>query len=132
MTKLELKDHPIWRDLTEIFTNFNAENLMREHLSLCDYQICGYWDENDHYYEIVNLPSNLEIELTSSSIGFNHKQRFLKLKFFLKAVTNKHLEHKLQNIGEVELLYNENMEFIDENWYLYDNFLQNTVISEVV
>jgi hypothetical protein len=77
MTKLELTNHQIWRDLTEILETLDANALVKQHLELSDYKICGYWDEQDEYYETITLPRTLEAELVSSSIGITHKERFL-------------------------------------------------------
>ncbi|MBW4645776.1 MAG: hypothetical protein KME23_22775 [Goleter apudmare HA4340-LM2] len=121
MTRLELKNHQVWRDLTEILEKLNTNILVQEHLQACDYQVCGYWDEQDEYYETITLPLDLNPQLVSSSIGITHKERFLQLKFFLfspiiepKQTPNNH-NHK---IGELVLIYNENLEFVDENWLL--------------
>ena len=84
MTFVELKNHPVWHDLTEVLENIDANALVKEHLEFCNYKVCGYWDENDNYYEEIILPYNLGTELISSSIGVNRKQKFIKLKFFLK------------------------------------------------
>lgn len=50
---------------------------MTEHLELCDYKICGYWDEQDEFYEEITLPRSLCTELVSSSIGVTGKQRWI-------------------------------------------------------
>ena len=121
MTRLELKNHQVWRDLTEILENLDANILVQEHLNQCDYQVCGYWDEQDEYYETITLPRTLEAELVSSSIGVTHTERFLQLKFLLiaDAVDNtKTASSNAQKLGELVLIYNENLEFIDENWLL--------------
>lgn len=121
MTRLELKNHQVWRDLTEILENLDAHILVQEHLHQCDYKVCGYWDEQDKYYETIILPRTLEAELVSSSIGVTHTERFLQLKFFLMAdavdATQTPNNHT-QKIGELVLVYDENLEFIDENWFL--------------
>lgn len=121
MTRLEFKNHQVWRDLTEILENLDVNILVEEHLAQCDYQVRGYWDEQDEYYETITLPRNLKAELVSSSIGVTDTKRFLQLKFFLMAdavdaaqTSNNHT----QKIGELILVYNENLEFIDENWLL--------------
>ncbi|NEU81976.1 hypothetical protein [Nostoc sp. UIC 10630] len=121
MTRLELKNHQVWRDLTEILENLDANILVKEHLNQCDYKVCGYWDEQDEYYETITLPRILEAELVTSSIGVTHQERFLQLKFSLRAfgtnatqVQNNHT----QKIGELVLVYDENLEFLDENWLL--------------
>ncbi|QLE54689.1 hypothetical protein [Nostoc sp. TCL26-01] len=121
MTMLELKNHQVWRDLTEILENLDANILVQEHLAQCDYQVCGYWDEQDEYYETITLPRILEAELVSSSIGVTHTERFLQLKFSLIADAVAHTKtasSKAQKLGELVLVYNENLEFVDENWLL--------------
>ncbi|WP_138500228.1 hypothetical protein [Nostoc sp. PA-18-2419] len=121
MTRLELKNHQVWRDLTEILENLDVNILVKEHLEQCDYKVCGYWDEQDEYYDTITLPRTLEIELVSSSIGVTYTERFLQLKFSLIAdgadATQAQNNHT-QKIGELVLVYNENLEFIDENWLL--------------
>jgi hypothetical protein len=121
MIKLELKNHQVWQDLTEILENIDVNVLVREHLTECNYKVCGYWDEQDEYYEEIILPRSLKAELVESYIGVTHTKRFLKLKFILQpginTSNNKPLE--TQNIGNLTLVYDENMEFIDEKWLLY-------------
>jgi hypothetical protein len=121
MTRLELKNHQVWQDLTEILQSLDANLLVQEHLDQCDYKVCGYWDEQDEYYEKITLPRTLKAELVSSSIGVTYKERFLQLKFLLiaDAVDNtKTASSNAQKLGELVLVYDENLEFIDENWLL--------------
>ncbi len=122
MTKLELKNHQVWHDLTEILENLDSNALVREHLELCDYKVCGYWDEQDEYYEEIILPRSLTTSLVSSSIGFTHTKRFFQLKFVLLTSTPATLGYSSNNdmhgIGELILIYDENLEFVDENWIL--------------
>ena len=122
MSNIELKNHQVWHNLTNILQNIDANTLVKEHLSFCDYKVCGYWDEEDKYYEEITLPRTLEAELTSSSIGVTQNQRFLQLKFLLTASRNDVEDNLSPNnrlrIGEFELIYDENLEFIDENWQL--------------
>ncbi|BDI15096.1 hypothetical protein ANSO36C_08980 [Nostoc cf. commune SO-36] len=122
MTILELKNHQVWRDLTEILENLDANILVQEHLEKSDYKVCGYWDEQDKYYETITLPRTLKTELVSSSIGVTHTERFLQLKFSLigdSADATQAPNHHIQKIGELVLIYDENLEFVDENWFLY-------------
>lgn len=121
MTRLELKNHQVWQDLTEILQSLDANLLVQEHLEQCDYQVCGYWDEQDEYYEKITLPRTLEAELVSSSIGVTHEERFLQLKFLLIANAGDNMKtgsSNAQKLGELVLVYDENLEFIDENWLL--------------
>ncbi|MCW5317310.1 hypothetical protein GTQ43_26955 [Nostoc sp. KVJ3] len=121
MTRLELKNHQVWQDLTEILENLDVNILVQEHLNQGDYKVCGYWDEQDEYYETITLPRILDAELVSSSIGVTHQERFLQLKFSLIAdgvdATQAQNNHT-QKIGELVLVYDENLEFLDENWLL--------------
>ena len=102
MTFIELKNHQVWHNFTEVLENIDANALIKEHLELSDYKICGYWDENDNYYEEIILPFNLDTELISSSIGVNRNQKFIQLKFIL---INQN-QNKMK-IGELSLIYNE-------------------------
>ncbi len=129
MTKLELKDHPVWHDLTEIVENLDASSLVQEHLKLCDYKICGYWDEQDEYYEEIILPHTLVASLVSSSIGVTDTKRFLELKFVLLASShvvdsqpNNSQPNTMDSFGTLVLIYDENLEFVDENWVIDVNF----------
>jgi hypothetical protein len=114
MIQLALENHPVWRDLTEVLESLDSDVLVREHLEECDYKISGYWDEQDRYYEEIVLPKNLVAEWVSSSIEVTHQERFLKLKFLLTATA----DSTAQKIGELLLVYNEHLKFIDENWFL--------------
>jgi hypothetical protein len=110
MTTLQFKNHQVWQDLTEILENLDPNSLVQKHLEQCCYTINGYWDEQDKYYESITLPHPIEAKLVSSFVGVTQDKRFLKLKFSLM--------NFLENIGELVLIYNENLELIDENWLL--------------
>jgi hypothetical protein len=119
MSQLTLQNHPVWQDLTKILEDIDANVLVTHHLNACEYKISGYWDEEDHYYEEIILPRSLTSELVSSSMGFTGKQRFIQLKFLLSVLSESTgLEHCLQKVGEVTLIYDENLTFIDECWLL--------------
>jgi hypothetical protein len=120
MTTLQLKNHPVWQDLTEILENLDPNTLAKEILEECFYTITGYWDEQDKYYESITLPHTTTAELISSFVGFSNNKRFLKLAFSLLAYFSPIQEEnqQIKKIGELVIIYNENMEFIDENWIL--------------
>ena len=120
MTQLTFQDRQIWQDLSSILENIDNDALVREHLDACEYKVCGYWDEDDTYYAEIILPRNLQSELISSSIGFTGKERFLQFKFILSASTEPidRSIYQSQKVGEIVLIYNENLEFLDERWTL--------------
>lgn len=122
MTILELKNHPVWQDLTEVLENLDANSLVTEHLELCDYKVCGYWDEQDEFYEEITLPRSLSAELVSSSIGVTGKKRWIQLKFALKvdqsAAEDSSNHNSTENIAELTIIYDENLQFVDENWQI--------------
>lgn len=47
----------------------------------------------------------------------NRQKRFIQLKFVLQAENNNQVR-----IGELTLIYNQNMEFINESWSLDTDF----------
>ncbi|WP_413172810.1 hypothetical protein [Anabaena azotica] len=136
MTTLQLKNHQVWQDLTEILENLDTNSLVQKHLEKCCYTINGYWDEQDEYYESISLPRTIEAKLVSTVVGVTQGTRFLKLKFSLTGISHHSLAASMyaalghddkyspfppptiQNIGELVLIYNENMELVDENWLL--------------
>ncbi|MFM6278916.1 MAG: hypothetical protein ACKN9K_11290, partial [Dolichospermum sp.] len=60
MTTVQLKNHQIWQDLTEILENLDTNSLVQKHLEQCCYTINGYWDEQDEYYDSISLPHTIE------------------------------------------------------------------------
>ncbi len=122
MTRIELKNHPVWQDLTEVLENLDTNVLVTEHLESCNYKICGYWDEQDAFYEEITLPRSLSAELVGTSIGITDRNRWIKLKFILKADRIVHEDwsnaNSRQNLGELTIIYDENLQFIDENWQI--------------
>lgn len=100
----------------------NTNSLVTEHLELCDYKICGYWDEQDEFYEQIILPRSLSAELVSNSIGVTGEKRWIKVKFVLKAdllvAEDSTDRNYTQNLGELTIIYDENLQFVDENWQI--------------
>lgn len=111
------KNHPVWQDLTEVLENLDTKVLVTEHLESCDYKICGYWDEQDTFYEEITLPHSLSAELVGTSIGITGINRWIKLQFILKADRRIHEDwsnaNSRQNLGELTIIYDENLQFID-------------------
>lgn len=116
---LQLKNHPVWQDLSEIINSIDVNALVIEHLELCDRKIAGYWDESDNFYEKIILPRTLSAELISSAIAFYGEKRRIQLKFRLKVGGQSPEETPDSTpIGELMLSYDENLEFVDENWQI--------------
>jgi hypothetical protein len=120
MNQIKLKNHQVWQNLTKVLETIDSHALAREHLDACNYTVGGYWDEEDTYYEEIILPHNLALELTSGSISVTAKERFLQLKFILNVPddASDELSRKPYKIGEIVLIYNENLEYLDEHWVL--------------
>ncbi|QNH60337.1 hypothetical protein [Limnospira indica] len=106
--------HRVWENLSEVVKGIDANALVWEHLALCDYQISGYWDECDRFYENIILPRPLSPELISSGVIFNGDKRRIQLKFTLNLETT----NPPISIAELMLVYDENLEFVDENWQI--------------
>jgi len=131
MIKIELKEHQIWHEIAEILDNIDdVDALVTEHLEACDYKISGYWDENEKFYEKIILPRPLCSELASISIGITDKQRWIKLNLILKAdlkkcdldeVGDTGISDRRREIGKLALIYDENLQFVDENWQININ-----------
>lgn len=116
---IPLKNHPVWQDLSEIFTHLDAHSLVLEHLELSDYKIAGYWDESDQFYETITLPRRLSPELVTRAIAFHGDKRRIQLKFVLNvAEISPETISPNPRIGELMLIYDENLEFVDENWQI--------------
>ena len=109
-----LKNHPVWENLSEVVNRLDANSLVLEHLALCDYQISGYWDEGDRFYENITLPRLLAPQLISSGVIFSGDKRRIQLKFNLNLET----ANPPFPIAKLMLVYDENLEFIDENWQI--------------
>lgn len=125
-----LKNHSIWQDFAVILDKIDPNALVMEHLEACNYKVMGYYDEDD-YYEEVELITPIEAKLISSTLGFKNQETdagcWVTLNFSLKASTSAHKEQSFDNdtkdeieeIGELTLIFDSNMNFIDENWVIY-------------
>lgn len=123
--KLELKNHQVWQDISEILDKIDVNALVAEHLEACDYKICGYWDENDQFYEEIILPRSILSKLVSSFIGISDNQRWIKLNFVLQADNinsgNQANDILDRNIGSLTLVYDDQFQFVDEIWEINTN-----------
>ncbi len=125
-----LNNHPIWQDFAIILGQIDPNALAMSHLEASNYKVNGYFDEDD-YYEEVEFITPIEAKLVSSSLGLKNQVTeagcWITLNFSLKASTSPHQEQSLDNdtkdeieeIGELTLIFDSNMNFIDENWVIY-------------
>lgn len=94
-----------------LLTQIDAESLAREHLATCQYRLEGYWDDDEFYDQIILNPL-LDVALESSAlkaIANGYQTAYLiNLNFILS--------QNDEAIGELSLIFNSKMEFIDENW----------------
>jgi len=121
MIKLELKKHQVWHEIAEILEKIDVDAMLTEHLEACNYKISGYWDETEVFYEEIILPRSLDSELTSNSIGITDKQRWMKLNFALKANKGDSENQQERAIANLTLIYDDNLQFVDENWQININ-----------
>lgn len=120
-----LRNHQIWQEIAEFFAKVDVNALGKEHLEDCRYTISGYWDENEFYQDITFVGS-ISVELVSSSLGITvgepENSHWLKLKFLLLADTSadsgKPVSDVEKRIGELVLIFDSNLEFVDENWLI--------------
>lgn len=130
--KLELKNHQVWQDISEILDNIDVNALVAEHLEACDYKICGYWKENDELYQEIILPRSILSKLVSSSIGISDNQRWIKLNFVLKEdqINSGNQANNIldRNIGRLTLIYDDQLQFVDEIWE--DNTNSSFIITK--
>ena len=120
----QLKTPQIWQEIADILAKIDVNALVREHLEDCHYTRSGYWDENEFYQEI-NFVNPINAELVSSCFGITvgpDNCHWLKFKFLLLADTSadsgKLVSDVEKRIGELVLIFDSNLEFVDENWLI--------------
>lgn len=108
-----LKAHPIWHDVIQTVAAIDPLAIAQRHLQACASQINGYWDDNDQYYETIHFTQPLIPHHTQSSLGLTLNPDgdlpWLNLRYSLTIADS-------TPIGELNLILNENLEIIDENW----------------
>ena len=122
---VNLQNDPIWKQLDNLSRRVNPETLALAHIEECENKIRGYWHGSEHYEEIY-FTSPLRAELESISVknrrSVPHHVHSVKMSFLLfgQSVSS----HAMLNdddddeIGELTLVFNSKMEFIDENWII--------------
>ena len=120
----KLKNSQFWQEIAEILAEVDVNALVKEHLDDCHYTISGYWSEKEVYQEIT-FRGSISAELVSSSLGItvgSDNSHWLKFKFLLLAGTSadsgKPVSDVETRIGELVLIFDSNLEFVDENWLI--------------
>lgn len=110
-----LRSHPIWQNLAETLAQIDPDQIARQHLQDCQFEIHGYWDENDQPYETIRFKQTPIPQLISSSLGVTPNQtantHWLQLRYMLKILPS-------ETVGELLLILDDNLEVIDENWLI--------------
>jgi hypothetical protein len=125
MNAVTVTNHQIWDELAQLLAPIDLNHLIIKHLESCNYKICGYWESNKFYEEIAFIHP-ICAELIGRSIGTNiinnhPSSHWIKLKFLLKAdlsagENNLVSDDGNDKIGELTLILDTNLKFIDENW----------------
>jgi hypothetical protein len=109
--KINLETDQIWNEITRVVTQIDVDGLAREHLEACQYRIEGYWD-GEEFYEAITLSHSLDVALGNVALSRNTnghgKACLLKLTFLLSQDD--------EEFGQMLLIFDSKMEFIDENW----------------
>ena len=122
---VNLQNDPIWNQLDDLSRRVNPETLALAHIEECENKIRGYWHGSEHYEEIY-FTSPLRAELESISVkkrkSVPHNFRSVKMNFLLfgQPVPSQSqlTDEDDDEIGELTLVFNDQMEFIDENWII--------------
>jgi hypothetical protein len=122
---VNLHNDPIWNQLDDLSRRVNPETLALALLCECENKIRGYWHGNEHYEEIY-FTYPLRAELESISVknrnSVPHHFRSVKMSFLLfgQPVPSQTqlTDEDDDEIGELTLVFNSQMEFIDENWMI--------------
>ena len=122
---VNLQNDPIWNQLDDLSRRVNPETLALAHIEECENKIRGYWHGSEHYDEI-HFTSPLRAELESISVKNRRSVpqhfRSVRMSFLLFGQPlpsqSQLTDEDDDEIGELTLVFNEKMEFIDENWIL--------------
>lgn len=85
---INLSNHLIWQEFTEILNEIDLDALVANHLKACNYKVIGYQDEND-FYEEIEFITPIEAEFISGSLNVTSKKKdesgWITINFLLKA-----------------------------------------------
>jgi hypothetical protein len=111
-----LKAHPIWQNVTQTVAAIDPSAIAHHHLQTCQSQINGYWDEDDRFHDTIRFTHTLIPTILSSSLGITPDRSgdtpWLKFSYALTVSDSEN------SIGELNLILNDSLEIIDENWLI--------------
>jgi hypothetical protein len=121
-----LKEHPIWHNVSQTLEQINLNQIANHHLQACQAEINGYWDENDQFYKTIRFTQLPTLELINISLGLTPKEtgntNWLQLKYSLTIPLSTHsttsYASSATTIGELNLILDDRLEVIDENWLI--------------
>ncbi len=111
-----LKAHPIWQNVTQAVAAIDPSVIAHHHLQACKSQLNGYWDEDDRFHDTIRFSQPIIPKLLSSSLGITPDRSgdtpWLKFSYALTILDSE------VSIGELNLILNDSLEVIDENWLI--------------
>ncbi len=127
-TAINLNNHSIWQDFTEIISKIDLNGVVNNHLKTCNNKVIGYQDGDD-FYEEIEFITPIDAKLISSSLNISSDEPlgsgWITLNFLLKAAKSSQTDEQIENedeieeIGELTLIFDSEMKYIDENWLIY-------------
>ncbi len=106
----------LWQNVTQTVASIDPSTIAHHHIQACKSQINGYWDENDQFHDIIRFTQPIIPELLSSSLGITPNRRgdtpWLNFRYTLI------VSDATASIGELNLILNDSLEVIDENWLI--------------
>jgi hypothetical protein len=114
MSKLNLTDNQIWKNLSQLLPEIECCEIAKQHWESCSQKIRGYWDSKNDFYEEIAFVNFPVVELFSRGVGIDRVEEqilpWIKLKFWLK------VDGDDDEIGELTLILDANLKVVDENW----------------
>jgi hypothetical protein len=100
-----------WKDIRS-----DPNAIAYHHIQTCQSQLNGYWDEDDQFHDTIRFTQPLIPTLLSSSFGITPDQNgdtpWLNFRYTLTVADAE------VPIGELNLILNDSLEIIDENWLI--------------
>ena len=102
--------------VTQTVAAIDPSTIAHHHIQACQSQIRGYWDEDDQFHDTIRFTQPIIPELVSSSLGItpdlSGDTPWLKFRYMLT------VSDCTTSIGELNLILNDSLEVIDENWLI--------------